>query len=206
MRTRTTRLLAVLLAAVALTLAAPAGIAGAAGTGDVELIPSSPDGETRTSFRVTRGDDRIRFELVNLADEPRTARLYAASAQRSEGGGIAVGQDGSAPWLQLGLLTVNLAPNESREFTAPLDVTALPEGKEQLGAVVLEAQQGSVTVRVATLVTVEPRSALPLPTWAVAIAVAAILIVLFGLVVARRRRKKDGDEQDDAAPELVAVG
>ena len=205
MRTRTTRLLAVLLSAAALCLTAPAGVASAAGTGDVELIPSSPDGEARTSFRIARGEDSIRFELVNLADEPRTARLYAAGAQRSEGGGIAVGQDGSAPWLDLALMTVELAPNESREFTAPLELSELPAGKEQLGAVVLEAQQGSVTVRVATLVTVEPRSALPLPAWAVALAVGAIVVVLFGLLLARRRRKKD-DEQDDAAPELVSVG
>ena len=205
MNSRTARLLAVLLSTLALCVAAPTGTAGAAGTGDVELIPTSPDGEARTSFRVTRGEDSIRFELVNLSDQPRTARLYAANAQRSEGGGIAVGQDGSAPWLQLAFTTVELAPNESREYTAPLDVTALPAGEEQLGAVVLEAQQGSVTVRVATLVTVEPRSALPLPTWAVALAVGAILVVLFGLLLARRRRGRE-EQVDDAVREPATVG
>jgi hypothetical protein len=190
------------LALVLLGLLVCAAPAHAAGTGDVELVPASRDGAPQTSFRVAPDDDALRFELVNLADEPRTARLYAASADRSEGGGIGIGATGSAPWLQLPDAEIVLAGGETRAFTAPLDLRALPEQREQLGAVVLEAPQGAVTVRVATLVTVEPRPALPLPLWAVALAVIALGLALFGLWVARRRRREDAEP----APERDLVG
>lgn len=191
-------LVTTLLAALGLVLAGPVGLVGtasAAGTGDVELVPASPDGEPRTSFTVDTDQDSIRFELVNLADAPREARLYAASANRGEGGGVSVGAAGSAPWLQLPDAVIQLAPGEARTFTAPLDVAELPEGEQQLGAVVLEALQGSVTVRVATLVTVKPHAALPLPIWVIAIAAGAIALVLLGLWFARRR-----EGEHDAAP------
>jgi len=97
-------LVTTLLAALGLVLAGPVGLVGtasAAGTGDVELVPASPDGEPRTSFTVDTDQDSIRFELVNLADAPREARLYAASANRGEGDGVSVSVAGSAPWLQL---------------------------------------------------------------------------------------------------------
>jgi hypothetical protein len=191
---------ALVLVGLLLACAAPAH---AAGTGDVELVPASRDGAPQTSFRVTPDDDALRFELVNLADEPRTARLYAASADRSEGGGIGIGATGSAPWLQLPDAEIVLAGGETRAFTAPLDLRALPEQREQLGAVVLEAPQGAVTIRVATLVTVEPRPALPLPLWAVALAVITLGLALFGLWVARRRRRDEAEPAPDR--ELVGV-
>lgn len=171
----------------------------AAGTGDVELVPAPRDGEAQTSFRVEAGDDEIRFDLVNLADEPRTARLYAASADRSSGGGIGVGAVGSAPWLGVPDEEITLAARESRTIAAPLDANAVAEGRQTLGAVVLEAPQGAVTVRVATLVTVESRPALPLPLWAVALAVISLALVAFGLVVARRRPPAPPVSVPDAA-------
>jgi hypothetical protein len=199
--TRTLRALAGALTAGALVVGLSGGPALAAGTGDIELVPASRDGQAQSSFTVTADEDELRFDLVNLVDEPRTARLYAASANRSEGGGIGVGDDGSAPWLDLPDTEITLGPGETRSITAPLDLRSLPEQQEQLGAVVLEAAQGAVTVRVATLVTVEPRSALPLPLWAVGLAVVALALVAFGLLVARRR-EHDDDVQDS---ELVAV-
>lgn len=199
-RSRTATFLLAVLAAVALTTAAPAG---AAGTGDVELIPSSPDGEPRTSFQLDGSQDEIRFELVNLADEPRTARLYSASAVRSPSGAVSVGSDGSAPWLDLPDEEVLLEAEEVRSFVAPLELRELSEGQTQLGAVVLEVTQGSVVVRVATLVTVEPRTGLPLPVWAVVVAAGAIALVLLGLLLARRRRRTDADERE--ARELALV-
>lgn len=179
-----------LLAALAVVVGS-AVPAGAAGTGDVELVPASRDGQAQTSFRVQAGDDAIRFDLVNLADEPRTARLYAASADRSSGGGVGVGAVGSAPWLGVPDGEITLAARESRTITAPLDAGAVAEGRQKLGAVVLEAPQGAVTVRVATLVTVEPRPAIPLPLWALALAVICLLLVAFGLAVARRTHLRD---------------
>ncbi len=121
-------LVTTLLTALGLVLAGPVGLVGtasAAGTGDVELVPASLDGEPRTSFTVDTDQDSIRFELVNLADAPREARLYAASANRGEGGGVSVGVAGSAPWLQLPDVVIQLAPGEARTFTAPLDVAEL---------------------------------------------------------------------------------
>ncbi len=183
---RTAALLTATVAALSLTLAGPAG---AAGTGEVEVVPA--DGGS--AFHLSPSQDSISFELVNLADSPRPARIYAASATRSDGGGIGVGALGSAPWLQLPETQVMLAPKQTRTFTAPLDTALLPVGREQLGAVVLEAVQGSVTVRVATLVTVPGRtpSAVPLPTLVVGVAVVLLAVVGLLLLVARRRRRDD---------------
>jgi hypothetical protein len=190
---RTAALAATLLTAV--VLASPAQ---AAGTGDVELIPLDSSGAA-TSFTVDDDQDEIRFELVNLSREPRTATVYAASADESGSGAVTVGSRGSAPWLELDDLVVELGPGETRTFSAPLDEGALPEEREQLGAVVLEAVQGSVTVRVATLVTVEPRSALPVPLWLVGVALAVLLAAVGLLLVAwRRRRREDEDRQQPA--------
>lgn len=191
-------------AGLALAVACLAGLpapAHAAGTGDVELVPVTADGGPSTSFRVADDEDEIRFELVNLSEEPRTARLYAASAARGDGGGVTVGDRGTADWLQLDDLVVELGPGEARSFAAPLDEGELPRDREQLGAVVLEAVQGSVTVRVATLVTVEPRSALAVPTWLAALALAVLVAVtsLLLLVVLRRRRRDDEAPAETAA-------
>lgn len=176
---------------VALCLLCTALPAGAAGTGDVELVPAGRDGQPQTSFRIAPGDDALRFELINLADEPRSVRLYGASANRGEGGGIGVGSEGSAPWLDLPDEQITLGPREARSFEAGLEGRQLPEGREQLGAVVLEAPQGAITVRVATLVTVDGRPALPLPLWVVALAVIALALAAFGFWVARRRVQDD---------------
>ena len=184
------RLRTLALTLTTLGLLAVAGPACAAGTGDVELVPTATDGGASTAFRVAPAEDTVRFELVNLADAPRTAKLYSASATRSSSGAISVGAVGSAPWLTLPSEQVELGPREVRAFTVPLQVDELTEGRTQLGAVVLEAAQGSVVVRVATLVTVEPRSALPLPLWAVVVAAGAILLVLAGLLAAWRRRRR----------------
>lgn len=201
---RTTPRAAALLVGIAMSLAGSALPAGAAGTGDVELVPAGRDGVAQTSFVVAPGDDEIRFQLVNLADAPRDIRLYGASADRSDGGGIGIGTDGSAPWLELPDEQITLGPGETRSFSAPV-AAGQPE---QLGAVVLEAPQGAVTVRVATLVTVQARGALPLPLWAVALAVIALSLAVFGLWVTwRRSRRQPGDEP--AAPDarvLAAAG
>jgi hypothetical protein len=200
---RATALPLAVLTSLGLVLGGPAGLAGAAGTGDVGLVPASTGGEPRTSFTVDSSATSIRFELVNLVDAPRTARLYAASADRSAGGGESVGAEGSAPWLRLPDAVVALGPDEARSFTAPLDVAALPKGQALLGAEVMEALQGSVTVRVATLVTVERHTALPLPLWVVGAAGGAIVLALVGPLLARRRPGVDGAVRP--ARDMVAV-
>lgn len=88
---------------------------------------------------------------------------------------------------------MTLAPKQTRAFTAALDPSLLPVGREQLGAVVLEAVQGSVTVRVATLVTVQGRtpSAVPLPAFVVGVAVALLAVVGLLLLLARRRCREE---------------
>lgn len=192
---------AALLVGITLCLLGSALSAGAAGTGDVELVPAGRDGEPQTSFRVSASDDAISFELVNLADEPRSVRLYPASAERGAGGGIGIGSEGSAPWLDLPDEQITLGPRESRSFQAAVKGRELPERREQLGAVVLEAPQGAITVRVATLVTIEGRPAIPLPLWLVALALIALALAAFGFWVARRRVREDG--QVNPGPEEV---
>ena len=198
------RVAALLVVSLVVGVAGLAGPAGAAGTGDVELVPAPRDGQVQTSFRVRPSEDALSFQLVNLADQPRTVRLYAASADRSAGGGIGVGAVGSAPWLDLPEGEITLKGSEARTVTVPLDGDELAAGREQLGAIVLEAPQGAVTVRVATLVTVEPRSALPLPLWAVALAVISLALATFGLWVAWRRRRQEREEASAAAPAALA--
>ncbi|HVM28659.1 MAG TPA: hypothetical protein VM433_13440 [Mycobacteriales bacterium] len=195
---------AAVLGAALCGLATPAA---AAGTGDIELVPAPRDGKAQTSFAVRPGEDSIRFELVNLSDQPRAGRLYAAAADEGDDGGVAVGGVGSAAWLDLPDTAVELGPREVRSFTVELDERAVEDGG--LGAVVLEAQQGAVTVRVATLVTVEARQVLPLPLWAVLAAVALIGLVATGLWWCRRRQDDDDRPEpgsEPAAREPALVG
>ena len=183
---RTAAVVTAVLAALTLVLATPAG---AAGTGDVEVVPAGGG----SAFHIGASQNSISFELVNLADSPRPARIYAASATRSDSGGIGVGGVGSAPWLALPETDVVLAPKQTRAFTAALDPTALTAGRERLAAIVLEAAQGSVTVRVATLVTVAPRPAavVGLPTLVVGVAVVLLAAAGLLLLLARRRRRQE---------------
>lgn len=192
-----------LLALLILPVIALAAPAGAAGTGDVELVPAARDGQVQTSFRVRPSDDSLSFQLINLAKQPRTVQLYAASADRSKGGGIGIGAVGSAPWLDLPEGSITLKPEEARSITVPLRTKGLAEKREQLGAIVLEAPQGAVTVRVATLVTVEPRGVLPLPLWAVGLAVVCLALASFGLWLAWRRRRRAQDDDASAPGERV---
>ena len=108
-----TRRLAALLPLLLLAVLAPPA-ASAAGTGDVELVPAPRDGQQQSSFRVQSDEDGFTFDLMNLADAPRTVRLYGAGATEGSGGAIATGAVGSAPWMTLAGQQVTLAPKEVR--------------------------------------------------------------------------------------------
>lgn len=201
----TVRRLCTALLVLLLALLPAASPATAAGTGDIELVPAPRDGQQQSSFRVLPDEDAITFDLMNLAKEPRSVRLYPASATESPGGAISTGAEGSAPWLRLPAQEITLAGQEVRTVTAALDLALLPEGERQLGVVVLEALQGAVTVRVATLVTVDPHEPSELPLWLLVVAGGSIATTGLGVLLARRRRRPQDAPAPAPVPELVGA-
>jgi hypothetical protein len=163
--------------------------ATAAGTGGIEVspYPGLVDGKQITAFHTKvpgDGSRQVRYSLRNTTTTPRTARLYAASAQRAADGHFTVGDPGSSAYISFDTRTVTLAPKQTevKAFTVhgPLD-------HEAYGAIVVEVQNGAITSRAATIVYLEQGSRVPLP---LLLAVGAGLLVLAGaaaVVVVRRR-------------------
>lgn len=184
--------------AVSLTALVVATPAGAAGTGGIEVtpLPAVVDGEQVTAFRVElpgSGEDEVPFLLRNVEDGERSATVYAARASRSPDGSYAVGDAGSSPYVSYERREVTLAEGEQREESF---VLRRPEGDspsgEQYAAIVIEVGNGSVVQRAATLVYIDPGTALPvsLPVLVVLVAVAlALAAAAAWAVVARRRRR-----------------
>lgn len=188
LRTAVAALLAVLAA-----LAAPPA-ARAAGTGGVELspYPGVVDGKQVTAFHVSvprgGGTTAVRYALRNTTTSTRTARVYAASAQRS-GGSWTVGDAGSSPYLAFPDRRVTLAAGEVR--LASFRVHRAAEGASY-GALVVEVANGSVTQRAATIVYLERGRRVPLPVLVVGLAVLLVAVVGSGVALARRRPATTG--------------
>lgn len=176
-----------------LLAAAPAALA--AGTGGIELtpIPGLVDGRQVTAFHVdvpTSGQRTVPFALRNVAKGPRTARLYAASADSDGHGSFVIGGAGSARTIRLPERTVRLNRGEIRAGS----FIVLPDKHAhgtRYAAVVLEVQQGAIVQRAATLVYLQAGKGLSLPRVLVAVAgvfLAGIALALLFVVLRQRRR------------------
>ncbi|HUR15234.1 MAG TPA: hypothetical protein VM097_12165 [Mycobacteriales bacterium] len=166
----------------------------AAGTGGVELspYPGVVDGKQVTAFHVTvprgGGTTSVRYALRNTTNQPKSARLYAAKAQR-DGGSWAVGDAGSSPYLDFPDRTVTLRAGEVQlaSFTVHGSIT-----EEVFGALVVEVTNGSVKQRAATLVYLKPGRRVPLPVLVVGCAVLLLLVAAGAVALARRRPATQG--------------
>ena len=189
-------------AVVVLVLLLCGGTARAAGTGGVEVtpFPGVVDGKQQTAFHVdvpTRGDTSVRYVLRNTTSEPRSAKLYAASATPDGKGGYAIGDPGSSPYVDLPARTVSLKGKESRleRFRAHGEV----EGT-RYAAVVVEVTNGAITQRAATLVYLERGRTVPLPLLLVLLAVGLLVVVGGAVLLSRRSTRR----RQDAAPDGAA--
>lgn len=178
---------AVLVAALTALSTAPA--AHAAGTGGVELspYPGVVDGKQVTAFHVTvprgGGSTSVRYALRNTTTSTRSARLYAASAQRS-GSSWAVGDAGSSPYLDFPDRRVTLRAGEVQLASFRVEGAV---DRDAFGALVVEVANGSVTQRAATMVYLKPGRRVPLPVLLVGVAVLLLLVAGGGVALARRR-------------------
>lgn len=127
--------------------------------------------------------------VANTNDEPRTVRVFAVSARRSDGDGVTLGEPGSAPWFGLADQRVELEPGERRTLAFLTDPGQAPEPDASPHvAVVLEVERGNtLTLQAANLVPIragEAPAGLPGP-WAW-IALGLLVLVTGGHVAARR--------------------
>lgn len=164
--------------------------ATAAGTGGIEVspYPGVVDGKQVTAFHAELPRDgkatKVKYSLRNTTNEPRTAKLYAASAAKDGKGGFTVGDVASSPYISFPTRDVTLAGGKSElgefEVHGKLD-------EDAYGAIVVEVMQGAVTQRAATIVYLSPGPVLPIP---VLLAIGAAILVLaggFGVWLVRRR-------------------
>ena len=193
----------ILAAAAGLALLWIAGPAVPAGLAGVELTPdkgpTDPATGPATAFHVRvpdGGATQSGFLLRNLVDTPRTVRIYAAEATGTPPD-LKVGGPGGARWIDIADQEVTLTPGESRRVTFRITDPGAPRGTEVYGAVVMEAKEGSVVTRAATVVYAEvgppPRSLAARLSWLlVALGIAALAVALTGFVARglrlRRRR------------------
>ncbi len=182
-------------------LLTPAGPAGAAGTGGIEVtpIPGIVDGKQVTAFDVDADGQPhdVAYALRNITSTPKTARLYAASATRQPDGGFTVGDAGSSPFLVLPDENVTLNPGAflRRTFRLRGEVQELT-----YGAVVVEVRNGSVVTRAATLVYLRPGRSVSIPLALGLLAGVLVLSAGFAVVLVRRRRRPVADPVNAEGP------
>lgn len=182
-----------LAAAALLALSSPALAAGTGGLDITPLLPSS-DGRAPTAFHTTlpeSGTVTVPFALRNLSKGPRTGRVYAADVTKTNGN-YAVGAADTSPWVQLANreVTLKAAQVERLSFRVRRGSHDLPT-HTTYAAIVLEVRTGSVVTRAATLVYLEPKRGLGLPTGPTVLAVV-VLVAAAGAVVLGRRRLRTG--------------
>lgn len=195
-------LLGLAAAAVVGALAVPAL---AVGTSGVDLTPRLPRSEGG-SYILTVEDREVGSEaqllLTNLTDEPREARVYAASAtMRGAGEGVAVGGAGSVPWLALDE-RFDLAPEEQVEVPVVVDARRadLPEDGDHFVALVLEVSpSASLVTQAVTIVRVQQGAATPLPSWPLILAI--VLLVVAAAALARFGRRPVAASDASGTPE-----
>jgi hypothetical protein len=177
---------------VVLALLLPTGLAApawAAGTGGIDLspYPAIVDGRQITAFHTdvpSRGSVSVRYSLHNVTKQPRTVRVYAASATRN-GGSFSVGTAGSSPYLTFPTRTVTLAGGETQLGTFTVHG---PVHGTTYGALVVEVTTGSITQRAATLVYLKKGRTVPVPLLLTLLAVLALALAGGAVSVVARRR------------------
>jgi hypothetical protein len=170
------------------------GPARAAGTGgvDVSPYPGVQNGKQITAFHAkvpSRGSSTVQYALRNTTSKTATARLFGASARKTDGT-FTLGPAESSPYLDFADRTVTLKPHETR--IASFRVHPGPDGRPKgtaYAALVVEVKNGSVIQQAATVVYLQPGRTVPLPLLVVLVAVALVLLGRAGLVLVRRRRR-----------------
>lgn len=182
---------ALALAVIGLSAASPAL---AAGTGGIEVTPlaTGKNGRAATAFHVDlhrKGSTKVSFALRNVADAPRTGRIYVAEAHRAAGGQYDVGSAGSSPYVSYRDQQVSLRAGEVRRETFTVARGSRPMPKNRVyAAVVVEVANGAVVQRAATLIYLEPQKPFDLPIVAV-IGVALVLVMGAAVVSARSHER-----------------
>lgn len=186
-RTRCRRALGLGLAAVALTVAA-APTASAVGVDGVDLRLDLPrDADGRHALELGTGRVDVDVVVTNRSERPREVRVYAAGAERGADGGVTLGDPASsASWMALDAGGLSLAPEESRTLTARVHPRHVPADVEHV-AVLLEAGDGAVVTRAATVVPVRGAGEAPFEG-PVTLAVLLLGAVLLGHLLRGRGR------------------
>ncbi|MEX1164524.1 MAG: hypothetical protein WEB03_13190, partial [Nitriliruptor sp.] len=162
--------------------------AAAVGVAEVDLSVDLPqDSEGRPQLDLTTSRD-VDVRLTNLADDPRSVRLYAVAATPTEDGSFALGNPTTATWFGLADQEVELAARERVTVTAAVRATSVTAGATHV-AVVLEAGTGTTLVtRAARVIELGEHSGPELPTWLVALALLLIVLTLVAHGQERRGR------------------
>lgn len=149
------RSLAGLLLALLLALFLPAGAAGAAGTGgiDVSPYPGVLDGKQVTAFHPdvpARGSSTVRYALHNTTDSTASARISAARADRDSAGRFTLEQAGSSGYLEFPDQHVTLTAHEVRivSLTVHPSKAGRPTGTVY-GALGIEVRNGAIVQQAA---------------------------------------------------------
>lgn len=157
------RLLTLTAAVIAALLVVAAPAAGS-GVADVELdVLDTQHGEFPT---VRLSDERptLQLRLRNLADEPRSVRVYATEVLIDDTGQLSLGRPGTPSWAGLPATDIDLDPGARHTLQIDVDRTSMPpeDDGERRVAFVLEANSGTTVVtRAATVVLIAgPRPSL----------------------------------------------
>lgn len=192
-------------AAVTCLMVAVTAPALAVGTSGVDLTPALPRNDAG-SYVLTLEDrepgDGPELVLTNLTAEPRSARVYAASADMRDAGGVGVGGPGTVPWLPLDE-SFELGPDEVRTLAVELEPRRgdLVDGEDHFVALVLEVSPSeSLVTQAVTILRVEQGPVTPLPRWPVLLAVVLLVTAVLALLEFGRRRGDPHGAEGAAAP------
>jgi hypothetical protein len=157
-------------------LAAPALAVGADGVSMQVNVPR--DADQRMPMLVDGAPASGEILLRNRNDEPRTVRLYAASAAREEQGAISLGNEGSAPWVGLRSHEVALSPGETRVITFTLDPARVPadtDGRLPTAFVLRVPRGETVVMQAVSLLSVTGATPPAIPWYLLLVAVLLLL-------------------------------
>lgn len=169
----------------------------------MEPSPAVIDGKHRQAFDYELGPRDKRRDAVkvfNKTRKPLTLAVYPVNATRKPDGSIGVGlqqgRRGPATWIRMDREEVRLPPKQAAKVGFVVQAPeSFPEKKQYLAAIAVEpahdrAKHGvAVVQRLATVVYVEPTSALDEIASNPLFWIALILLLVVGIFLARVRRR-----------------